>query len=362
MKVATIFGTRPEIIRLSRVIENLDGLCEQTLVHTGQNYDPNLSDIFFEELGVRQPDEFWGIKAGTFGDQIAEMIRKSAEYFTKAQPDRVLILGDTNSGLAAMVAARMQIPVYHMEAGNRCYDDRVPEEINRRVIDHCSKVLMPYTHRSKENLIREGIDRTRIYVTGNPIWEVIEANKTKIAASDVLNRLSLQEDKYMVVTIHRSENVDDVTRLSQILAGFDAVAEHFQVPVIVSLHPRTADKIAKGNLAPKSTLVRFLTPCGFFDFVRLEQSAMCILTDSGTVQEEATLLMTPSVIVRDVTERAECLEAGSGILSGADPESILRATKTAVNSQSSWVPPAEYLQANVAQVVSSIVLGYHHKK
>ena len=362
MKVATIFGTRPEIIRLSSVIEKLDGLCEQTLVHTGQNYAPNLSDIFFEELGVRQPDECWGIKTGSFSDQIAEMIRKAGEFFTKERPDRVLILGDTNSGLAAMVAARMQIPVFHMEAGNRCYDDRVPEEINRRVIDHCSKILMPYTHRSKENLIREGIDRTKIYVTGNPIWEVILANKPKIAASDVMARMSLTEKQYMVVTIHRSENVDDVERLSQILAGLDAVAEEFQVPVIVSLHPRTADKIAKGNLAPKSTLVRFLTPCGFFDFVRLEQSAMCILTDSGTVQEEATLLMTPSVIVRDVTERAECLEAGSGILSGADPVSILRSTKTAVSSKCDWVPPTEYLQENVSQVVASIVVGYHHKK
>ena len=210
MKVATIFGTRPEIIRLSSVIEKLDGLCEQTLVHTGQNYDPNLSDIFFEELGVRQPDECWGIKTGRFSDQIAEMIRRAGEYFTKEKPDRVLILGDTNSGLAAMVAARMQIPVFHMEAGNRCYDDRVPEEINRRVIDHCSKILMPYTHRSKENLIREGIDRTKIYVTGNPIWEVILANKPKIAASDVLARMNLTEKQYMVVSIHRSENVDDV--------------------------------------------------------------------------------------------------------------------------------------------------------
>ena len=361
MKVATIFGTRPEIIRLSRVIEKLDGLCDQQLVHTGQNYDPNLSDIFFEELGVRQPNECWGIRAGTFGDQIAEMIRKASEYFIKEKPDRVLILGDTNSGLAAMVAARMQIPVFHMEAGNRCYDDRVPEEINRRVIDHCSRILMPYTHRSKENLIREGIDRTRIYVTGNPIWEVIQANAEKIAKSDVLTRLSLSEKKYVVVTVHRSENVDDVNRLSHILAGLDAVAEEFKCPVIVSLHPRTADKIAKGGLAPKSTLVRFLTPCGFFDFVRLEQSALCVMTDSGTVQEEATLLNTPSVILRDVTERGECLEAGSGILSGADPTSILNAAKTVVNSTSTWVSPPEYLQENVSQVVASIVMGHHHK-
>ena len=357
MKVATVFGTRPEIIRLSRVIERLDGLCDQKLIHTGQNYDPNLSDIFFEELNVRQPDECWGIRAGSFSDQIAEIIRKAGECFAADRPDRVLILGDTNSGLVAMVAARMGIPVYHMEAGNRCFDDRVPEEINRRIIDHCSEILMPYTHRSKENLLREGVDRTRIYVTGNPIWEVIQANKTKIDASDVLARLGLKEKRYVVVTVHRSENVDDVDRLSNILAGLDAVAEEFQYPVIVSLHPRTADKISKNGLSAKSTLVRYLTPVGFFDFVRLEQTALCILTDSGTVQEESTLLKTPSVILRDVTERGECLEAGSGILSGANPEDILRATKVVIKGGCDWVTPVEYLQENVSQVVSSIVLG-----
>lgn len=358
MKVATIFGTRPEIIRLSRVIERLDGLCDQILVHTGQNYDPNLSDIFFEELGVRQPDEYWGVRNGGFADQIGEMIAKAGEFFQRERPDRVLILGDTNSGLAAMVAARLGIPVYHMEAGNRCYDDRVPEEINRRVIDHCSEVLMPYTHRSKENLLREGIDRTRIYVTGNPIWEVILANRGKIDSSDVLNRLGLAEGNYTVVTMHRAENVDDPKRLSSLLEGLDRVAEEFKRPVIVSLHPRTADKITKAGLTPKSSLVRFLTPVGFFDFVRLEQSAMCVMTDSGTVQEEATLLKVPSVILRDVTERAECLEAGSGILSGADPTSILNSAITAVSGEATWVPPSEYLQENVSLVVASIVMGY----
>lgn len=361
MKVATIFGTRPEIIRLSRVIERLDGLCDQTLIHTGQNYDPNLSDIFFEELGVRQPDEYWGVRTGGFAEQIGEMIAKAGDYFTREKPDRVLILGDTNSGLAAMVAARLRIPVYHMEAGNRCYDDRVPEEINRRVIDHCSDVLMPYTHRSKENLMREGIARNRIYVTGNPIWEVIQANQDKIDASDVLARLGLSEGNYVVVTMHRAENVDDPERLAKLLQGLDAVAEEFKRPVIVSLHPRTADKITKAGLAPKSSLVRFLTPVGFFDFVRLEQTALCVMTDSGTVQEEATLLKVPSVILRDVTERAECLEAGSGILSGADPRSIVNAAVTAVSGGTDWVPPTEYLQENVSLVVSSIVLGHRQE-
>ena len=358
MKIATILGTRPEIIRLSKVIERLDRLCDHQLVHTGQNYDPNLSDVFFAELGVRMPDRFWGVRGGCFSDQIAEIIRRAGEYFAEERPDRILILGDTNSGLAAMVAARMRIPVYHMEAGNRCYDDRVPEEINRRVIDHCSDVLMPYTQRSKENLIREGVARNRIFVTGNPIWEVIQANRQRIEASDVLARMGLSENGYFVVTMHRAENVDDPRRLASLLAGLDAVAERFDAPVVVSLHPRTADKIAKNGLAPKSTLVRFLTPLGFFDFVRLEQGALCAMTDSGTVQEEATLLQVPNVILRDTTERAECLEAGSGILSGADPGQILRAAEAAIDAGRDWIPPSEYLQTNVSAAVASIVIGH----
>lgn len=358
MKIATLFGTRPEIIRLSRVIERLDSLGEQILVHTGQNYDPNLSDIFFAELGVRAPDEHWGIQTGSFGSQIGEIIAHAGEFFARERPDRVLILGDTNSGLAALAAARLHIPVYHMEAGNRCYDERVPEETNRRVIDHCSEVLLPYTHRSKENLLREGFERPRIFVTGNPIWEVIQHHAAEISRSDALTRLGLREDAYAVVTLHRAENVDDPQRLSQIMSGLDLVADHFGWPVVVSVHPRTADKIVRYDIHPTSPNVRLVDPLGFFDFVQLEQHAACILTDSGTVQEEATLLNVPSVILRDVTERAECQEAGSGVLSGAEPGHILLATEAAIAAGRHWVAPAEYLQENVASVVCSIVMGY----
>ena len=358
MRVATILGTRPEIIRLSLVIGRLDALCDHTLVHTGQNYDPNLSDVFFAELGVRPPNEHWGIKADGFGRQMGEIIARSEQFLRERRPDRVLILGDTNSGLAAVAAARMGVPVYHMEAGNRCFDDRVPEEVNRRIIDHCSDVLLPYTHRSKENLLREGFARQRIYVTGNPIWEVIRANWPKIESSRALESLGLEERKYVVVTAHRAENVDDPDRLATIFEGLALVGEEFSVPVVVSLHPRTADKLKKSGLMPKSSLVRFVTPLGFFDFVKLEQHALCVMTDSGTVQEEATLLKVPSVILRDVTERTECLEAGSGILSGAEPNDILAAAKTVVSSGANWVPPAEYLQENVSDVVASIVLGH----
>jgi len=208
MKVMTLFGTRPEIIRLSRVIKHLDRFCEQVLVHTGQNYDPNLSDIFFQDLDLRLPDIHLGIKATSFAEQAGQILAKAGEVLAQVRPDRLLILGDTNSGLAAIVAARMGIPVYHMEAGNRCYDDRVPEEINRRVIDHCSDILMPYTHRSKENLVSEGIERQRIFVIGNPIYEVLNTYAAQIDASDVLTQLGVFEGAYFLVTLHRAENVD----------------------------------------------------------------------------------------------------------------------------------------------------------
>jgi UDP-N-acetylglucosamine 2-epimerase (non-hydrolysing) len=362
MKIVTVFGTRPEIIRLCRVIRRLDALAEHHMVHTGQNYDPKLSDVFFEELGVRAPDEHWGIQAPGFGAQIGEIVARAAECFERVRPDRVLILGDTNSGLAAMAAARMGIPVYHMEAGNRCYDDRVPEEINRRVIDHCSGVLLPYTHRSKENLLREGFDRTRIFVTGNPIWEVIQTNRNAIESSGALDRYGVEPDEFFVVTLHRAENVDDPRRLTSLMKGLDAVAEHFACPVLVSLHPRTADKVRRAGIEPSSELMRLLTPMGFFDFVKLETHARCVMTDSGTVQEEATLLNVPSVILRDVTERAECLEAGSGILSGAAPQDVLRAARAAIEAGTNWTPPAEYLQENVSAVVSSLLMGHRMER
>lgn len=358
MKVTTIFGTRPEIIRLSKVIEKLDRVCDQTLIHTGQNYDPNLSDIFFSELGVRQPDAFWGVQGGGFGSQIAEIVRNAAETFERDRPDRVLILGDTNSGLAAIIAARMGIPVYHMEAGNRCFDDRVPEEINRRIIDNCSTILMPYTQRSKELLVREGFARERIYVTGNPIFEVMTAFDEQIEASDVLARHELDESEYFVVTAHRADNVDDPVRLQGILSGLDQLANEYGFPVIVSLHPRTRDKMQCLGLKPKSPQVKLIEPVGFFDFVKLEGQAFCVLTDSGTVQEEAAILGTPNVILRDVTERAETLEMGSGILSGADPEAILSAVQVATECATPWIPPTEYMQDNVSSVVAQLVMGY----
>ena len=358
MKIATVFGTRPEIIRLSEVVRRLDPFCDHLLVHTGQNSDPLLSDVFFSDLNSRQPDVHLGITASSFAAQAGLIIAGVGEVFDREKPDRVLILGDTNSGLAALVAARMRIPVFHMEAGNRCYDDRVPEEINRRVIDHSSTILLPYTERSKENLVREGIERERIFVTGNPIFEVMEAHRPGIDTSDVLLRLGLEAASYVLVTLHRAENVDDPARLGQFMAALSRVAEDQACPLVVSVHPRTAVRLREFSLAPDSSRVMLLDPLGFLDFIKLERHARIVLSDSGTVQEECAILRIPNVTLRDVTERPETIECGSNILSGAATEDVLRAVKIALTGPTGWTPPAEYLSRNVSGTVARIVLGY----
>lgn len=356
MKVLTLFGTRPEIIRLSRIIPVLDGLCTHVLVHTGQNYDPQLSDVFFKELALRQPDAHLGVRGTGAAGQIAEILEGAAQAFAQEKPDRILILGDTNSGLAAIVAARLRIPVFHMEAGNRCYDDRVPEEVNRRVIDHSSTILMPYTERSKENLVREGIERERIFVTGNPIYEVVRAFDAQIQASDVLARFAVEPRRFLLVTLHRAENVDEGERLARLLRGLDATGRAHGVPVLVSVHPRTADRMREFGLTGSG--LRLLAPLGFFDFVALEKQALAVLSDSGTVQEECAIFGIPNVTMRDVTERPETIECGSNVLAGSHPEDALRALDAALALGSDWTPPPEYVVPNVSRTVAKIVLGY----
>jgi UDP-N-acetylglucosamine 2-epimerase (non-hydrolysing) len=359
MKVMTIFGTRPEIIRLSRVIPRLDAACEHVIVHTGQNHDPNLSDVFFDELQLRKADLHLGVGGNGFAEQAAQILTRVSEALQREKPDRLLILGDTNSGLSAIVAARMGIPVFHMEAGNRCYDNRVPEEINRRIIDHSSTILMPYTQRSKENLVREGIAREKIYVTGNPIFEVLEAYDSQISSSDALSRLDVEQGKFFLVTLHRAENVDEPVRLQSFLRALSRVADQYAMPMVISLHPRTADKLSSFNLGVESKRVRIMKPMGFFDFVRLERSAACVLSDSGTVQEECCIFKVPNVTLRDVTERPETMECGSNILSGADEEAVMRTVALAMTGTPSWTPPEEYTAVNVADTVARIVLSYY---
>jgi len=358
MKIATVLGTRPEIIRLSRVIEKLDNLCDHVLIHTGQNYDPNLNDIFFRDLAVRRPNHYLGVQGGSFGEQVGQILARVEPVLAKERPDRLLILGDTNSGLAAFIAKRMGIPVYHMEAGNRCCDDRVPEEVNRRVIDHSSDVLMPYTERSRANLLREGIEGHRIFVTGNPILEVINHYQPSIDSSQALANLGIEKNGYFLVTMHRAENVDIEDRLRALTTSLERIHKEYGHPIICSLHPRTRSKMLAFGLPTDNASVRFLEPLGFFDFIALERDAFCVLSDSGTVQEECCIFRVPNVTIRDVTERPETVECGSNMLSGAAPEFILRAVAAVAGDSCKWTPPPEYLETHVSTTVAKIVLGY----
>lgn len=358
MKILTILGTRPEIIRLCRVIELLDTVCEHVIVHTGQNYDFNLDQVFFDQLGVRKPDHHMGAR-GSVGQQMATIFSSMEELLNQIKPDRFLVLGDTNSSLGAVMAKRMGISVYHMEAGNRCYDDRVPEEVNRRIIDHSSDVLMPYTERSRQNLLAEGIPGRRIYVTGNPIFEVIKHYTPQIEQADPYTQLGVKRDQFILVTLHRAENVDLPERLKQLISGVASVAKHFGMPAIISTHPRTRDRLTRfGVKTEGDPLLRFVEPLPFFEFVSLEKNAFLVLTDSGTVQEECAIFRVPNITMRDTTERPETIEHGTNILAGADPNILLTAAKTVLKTAGTGTAPPEYLVDNVSATVAKIVLGY----
>jgi UDP-N-acetylglucosamine 2-epimerase (non-hydrolysing) len=359
VKIVTVLGTRPEIIRLSVLIAKLDQACDHVLVNTGQNFHKRLSDVFFEELGVRRPDYDLEVRGSSMADQVARILTGCEEVFLQEKPDRLLILGDTNSSLCAYVAKRLAIPVFHMEAGNRCYDDRVPEEVNRRVIDQCSDVLMPYTERSRQNLMAEGFASNRVYAIGNPIFEVLEHFGPQIEASRVLSELDLQPGGYFLVTMHRAENVDLAGRLADLAASLVRLNAEHQVPVVVSTHPRTRARMAEYGVEASGADVRFPEPFGLFDFITLEKNARCVLSDSGTVQEECALFGVPNVTLRDVTERPETIECGSNLLSGADPEVIVNSVKTVLSLKPRWQAPPEYLAPAVSDTVLRIVLGYH---
>jgi UDP-N-acetylglucosamine 2-epimerase (non-hydrolysing) len=358
MKVLTVFGTRPEIIRLSRIIPLLDRHSEQILLHTGQNYDPSLSEVFLNELAIRKVDYHLGIRSSSFGEQVGLILSRADDLLETIKPDRLLILGDTNSALTAIVAARRGIPVYHLEAGNRCYDNRVPEEVNRRIVDHSSDVLLTYTHRSAANLVAEGIRRDRIFVVGNPILEVMEHFDPEIRKSDVLKRLGIREKEYFAVTMHRSENVDIPERLLALLDALQQLARKFSKPAIVSVHPRTADRVRQLGFQSDEHLVRLEKPFGFFDFLHLERSAFGVVTDSGTVQEEVCIFGIPNVTIRDVTERPEALECGSNFLSGQFSDSLITGMDLALATGARWEAPEEYRRRNVAATVAKIVLSF----
>ncbi|HYF08774.1 MAG TPA: UDP-N-acetylglucosamine 2-epimerase (non-hydrolyzing) [Acetobacteraceae bacterium] len=356
MRIATLFGTRPEIIRLSLLMKLLDAAGEHVTIHTGQNFDPRLSDLFFDELGLRAPDHHLGIRETGFAAQAGAIIAAAGALLERLRPDRLLILGDTNSALAALPAKRLGIPVVHMEAGNRCHDERVPEELNRRIVDHASDLLLPYTERSRQNLLREGIHPARIHVTGNPIAEVLEANRARIEASGAGEALGLAPRDYLLATLHRAENVDDPRRLPALIEGLAAAARDHGVPALLSAHPRTRARLQASGLAVPSQVI-LAEPFGFADFVALERDALCVLTDSGTVQEECAILRVPNVTLRDTTERPETLDCGSNILAGAEPESIRRTVRVALTTPRDWPIPAEYARRPVAATVLRLLHG-----
>lgn len=358
MKVMTILGTRPELIRLCLIVEKLEKLCDQVLVHTGQNYDPNLNDIFIEQLGIRKADYYLDAK-GSFGEQAGIILTKLEEIITKEKPDAFLVLGDTNSSLGAIMAKRLGVRVFHMEAGNRCYDDRVPEENNRRIIDSQSDILLPYSERSRANLIHDGITGDRIYVTGNPIKEVLDHFMTQIDASDIMKQLGLEKNKFFLMTLHRAENVDNEERLTKYVTAFNQIYDEYKMPMIWSVHPRTKKRLAENSTLKVRDGITISEPLGLFEFNNLQKNAFCVLSDSGTAQEECSIFGVPTVTLRDVTERPETIEAGSNFLSGCEPDAILRGIHTVTHSENNWTPPTDYMKDNVSDTVARIILSYY---
>jgi UDP-N-acetylglucosamine 2-epimerase (non-hydrolysing) len=358
MKIVTVLGTRPEIIRLSLILKKLDQLAtKHIIVHTGQNFTYSLSEVFFKELGLRKPDYILSDKQESLGGQLANMFSKVEQILIDEKPDKVLLLGDTNSALSAVLAERMGIPVVHMEAGNRCFDLSVPEEKNRKIIDAVSSINMPYTRQSKEHLIREGFPSYRIILTGNPIYEVLTHYADRISQSPVLTTLELAPKHYFLATIHRAENVDHPAYLREIMQGLNEIAKRYGNRIICSVHPRTRSRLSAITDLKLHPLVEFHEPFGFFDFVKLEQHAGCVLTDSGTVQEECCIFRVPTVTVRNSTERPETVDCGSNIVSGVDARRIVHAVEAMMALPADWDCPEGYLAKDVSAKVVKFVLG-----
>jgi UDP-N-acetylglucosamine 2-epimerase (non-hydrolysing) len=324
MKVVTIVGTRPEIIRLSRIIEKLDEHCEHILVHTGQNYDYELNQIFFDDMGIRAPDVFLECAGGSAAETIAQVIAKSDSLFGEIEPEALLILGDTNSALSAISAKRRKIPIFHMEAGNRCFDMRVPEEINRKIVDHISDINMPYSSIAREYLLREGLRPEFIIKTGSPMDEVLAHYKNNIAESSVLDILGLESGQFFVVSVHREENVDSPSNINKYVNVLNTLAEKYGLPIIVSTHPRTKKKIDSLDLE-FHPLVRLLKPLGFSDYVKLQSESKAVLSDSGTITEESSILNFPAINIREAHERPEGFEQASVMFTGMEINRILQA-------------------------------------
>lgn len=362
MKIMTIVGTRPELIRLSRIIPLLDKYCDHVFVHTGQNYDKSLKDVIFKSLELREPDylgSWWKGDHPSISRDINNVLTTAEEVIQSERPDKLLILGDTNSGLSAIIAKRYGVKVYHMEAGNRCFNDIVPEEINRRIIDHCTDVWLPYTERSKQYLMREGIPQDKILVTGNPICEVLEYYSDIIDQSTILDKLGLKRNEYYLVTMHRAENVDNPQVLDYLRQAFYKLKENY--PVVISVHPHTRMRINNQYYIDGIILSE---PFNFTDFVNLEKNALCVITDSGTVQEECSIIGTPNVIIRTTNERLETIESGCNIICGYKPDDVVNSVEAAIGLDLLDAPynslaPVEYDRDNVSVTVAKIILGVY---
>jgi len=360
MKVLTVVGTRPEVIRLSRVIPLLDESVDHVLVHTGQNTDPKLNDIFFHEMGLRAPDYQFGIETTSLGSMLADIMRSTEQVLEMEKPDAFLVLGDTNSGLSALMAKRMNVPVYHMEAGNRCFDENVPEETNRRVIDHLADFNLAYTEHARRNLLQEGLSTRRILKTGSPMREVLEFYANEINQSNILERLSLKEQGFLLVSARRQENVDSPERLNKLLSCLQAIKGEWDLPILVSTHPRTRQQLERrGKYAIDG--VSFHEPFGFFDYCNLQVRAFCVVSDSGTISEEASILRFPAVTPRSSIERPEALDAGAIITTDLRPEDIVIGIRAARAGYALASTPDDYIPNNTSVRVRNFILSTAHE-
>ncbi len=364
LKVMTILGTRPEIIRLSRVIARLDDFIDHVIVHTGQNWDYELNEVFFEDLDVRKPDHFLGTGGGTLGETLGKILSESEKVLASERPDAVLVLGDTNSAISAIMARRMKIPVYHMEAGNRSFDRNVPEETNRKLVDHIADFNLVYTEHARRHLLSEGIQHRRIYLTGSPMREVLDHYRERIEASDVLPRLGLNDRGYFIVSLHREENVDSTARLSALVDALNRIAEHYDMPIIVSTHPRTRKRLDVLSGAALDDRVQWMKPFGFHDYNKLQMRAFCAISDSGTIAEESSILSFPAITPRDAIERPEGLDVGCLIMTGLNPDTILDGiasiTRGFQDRQRAGLPhpaPADYCITNTSERVMHLIIG-----
>jgi UDP-N-acetyl-L-fucosamine synthase len=360
LKLVTIIGTRPEIIRLSEVMKACDKYFDHKVIHTGQNWDYTLNQVFFENLELREPDFYLESVGDTLGSTMGNIIAKSYDVLAEHKPDAVLLLGDTNSALSAISAKRLKIPIFHMEAGNRCFDQNVPEEINRKIVDHISDINLPYTEHSRRYLLSEGIRKEHVFVTGSPMSEVLAKHKDKIAKSSILSDLDLEKDKYFVVSAHREENIDNTENFESLMTALNNIAETYKLPIIYSTHPRSLKRIEQSHFK-LNPLIQTLKPFGFFDYNHLQMNSFCVLSDSGTLSEESAMLGFNGVLIRTSTERPEVLDKGTIVIGGIEKDDLEQAVELAhsmkLNNENTVMAP-DYLDTNVSVKIVKIIQSY----